>query len=68
MGAQVAGVTAAMEDAFMAGLGSASLMIGLLCLAGAVFAAIALPGNGFVPPVDRPDADEVELASTNLGG
>lgn len=68
MGAQVAGVTAAMEDAFMAGLGSASLMIGLLCLAGAVFAAIALPGNGFVPPADRPDTDDVELASTNLGG
>jgi EmrB/QacA subfamily drug resistance transporter len=61
IGGQVAGVTAAMQDAFMAGLGTASLMIGLLCLAGAVFAALFLPGNGFVPPADREDADPPEL-------
>ena len=45
IGAQVAGVTAAMQDAFMAGLGTASLMIGLLCLAGAVFSADRPPGQ-----------------------
>jgi EmrB/QacA subfamily drug resistance transporter len=58
IGAQVAGVTAAMEDAFMAGLGTASLVIGLLCLAGALFSAVALPGNRFVPPADRVSAPE----------
>jgi predicted MFS family arabinose efflux permease len=53
IGAQVPGVTAAMEDAFMAGLGTASLVVGLLCLTGALFSAVALPGNGFVAPADR---------------
>ena len=53
LGAQVAGVTAAMEDAFMAGLGTASVVVGLLCLVGAAFSAIALPGNRFVPPAER---------------
>ena len=53
IGAQVAGVTAAMEDAFMTGLGTASLVIGLLCLAGAVFSLVALPGNRFVPPAAK---------------
>jgi hypothetical protein len=50
-------------------------MIGLLCLAGAVFAAIALPGNGFVPPSDRDEVDPAvgngrvnELVVDNLGG
>ena len=40
----------AVEDAFMAGLGTACLVIGLLCLAGALFCLVALPGNRFVPP------------------
>ncbi|MBJ7358156.1 DHA2 family efflux MFS transporter permease subunit [Nocardioides sp.] len=53
IGAQVAGVATAMEDAFMAGLGTASLVVGLLCLAGGLFSAVALPGNRFVPPADR---------------
>lgn len=43
-------VRAAVEDAFMAGLGAASVVIGLLCLAGAVLTLVALPGNRFVPP------------------
>jgi EmrB/QacA subfamily drug resistance transporter len=62
IGAQVAGVTAAMEDAFMTGLGTASLVIGLLCLAGAVFSLVALPGNGFVPPATK------DAAETGLNG
>ena len=36
---------AALQDAFMAGLRTSSLVIGLLCLAGAVAAAFALPGR-----------------------
>ena len=50
LGARVAGVTTAMEEAFMAGLSTSCLVIGLLCVAGAVFSLVALPGNGFVPP------------------
>jgi EmrB/QacA subfamily drug resistance transporter len=53
IGAQVPGVTAAVEDAFMSGLGTASLVIGLLCLAGALFSAVALPGNRWERAVDR---------------
>lgn len=59
IGSQVAGVTAAMEDAFMSGLGAASLVVGLLCLAGALFSAIALPGNRFVAPADRESTPEL---------
>jgi EmrB/QacA subfamily drug resistance transporter len=33
------------QDSFLAGLSTASLMVGLLCLAGAVAAAILLPGR-----------------------
>ena len=36
----------AFQDAFMSGLHTSSLLIGLLCLAGAVAGAIALPGRG----------------------
>ncbi len=53
LGAQATGVTVAMQDAFMSGLGAACLMIGLLCLAGAAFCVAALPGNNFVPPLER---------------
>jgi len=53
LGAQATGVTVAMQDAFMSGLGTACLMIGLLCLAGAAFSLAALPGNNFVPPLER---------------
>ncbi|GAB3244915.1 DHA2 family efflux MFS transporter permease subunit [Nocardioides dilutus] len=65
IGAQVAGVTAAMEDAFMAGLGTASLVVGLLCLTGAVFSVVALPGNRFVAPADR--VPTPELVGAELG-
>ena len=50
LGAQVAGVTTVMEEAFMSGLGASCLVIGVLCVAGAVFSLVALPGNDFVPP------------------
>ncbi|QBR92731.1 MFS transporter [Nocardioides euryhalodurans] len=55
IGAQVPGVAAAMEEAFMSGLGAACVMIGVLCVAGAVFSLVALPGNRFVPPSERGD-------------
>jgi EmrB/QacA subfamily drug resistance transporter len=51
-------LTAAMHDAFMAGLHTGCLLIGVLCLAGAVAALFALPGRGFRAPgavdEDRP--------------
>ena len=53
LGTQATAVTVAMQDAFMSGLGAACLMIGLLCLAGAAFSLAALPGNNFVPPLER---------------
>ena len=53
IGSQVPAVTAAMEEAFMAGLGASCLLIGLLCVAGAAFCLAALPGNGFVAPGER---------------
>ena len=46
---QVPGVTAAMNDAFMQGLSTASLVVGALCLVGAVGALIALPGDRYEP-------------------
>ena len=68
IGGQVAGVTAAMEDAFMAGLGTASLVIGLLCLAGAVFCR-GRPARQPLRAPGRPgDSEDQELAITNLGG
>ena len=34
-------------------------VVGLLCLAGALFSAIALPGNRFVAPADRESTPEL---------
>lgn len=45
-------LTAAMREAFMAGLHTSCAVIGLLCLAGAVAALFALPGR-LRPAVDR---------------
>lgn len=59
---QVPQIGPAVEDAFMAGLGTACVVIGVLCLAGAVFCLVALPGNRFVPP-----ATEEERASEPVG-
>ncbi|MFN8195197.1 MAG: MFS transporter [Nocardioidaceae bacterium] len=54
-------LTEAMHDAFLAGLSTCSLVIGLLCLAGAALAAVTLPrrpvsrSESAVPPVDEPE-------------
>lgn len=44
-----------------AGLGAATLVIGLLCLVGAVMTLVALPGNRFVAQVPD-DAEAVPAA------
>jgi EmrB/QacA subfamily drug resistance transporter len=62
VGAGSAQLTAAMQDAFLAGLSTSCIAIGLLCLAGAVAALVALPGR--VARVDDvQDADAVPVAA-----
>jgi EmrB/QacA subfamily drug resistance transporter len=48
------GLTSALQDAFMSGLSTSCVVIGLLCLAGALAATVALPGR--IVRVDEPDA------------
>lgn len=50
IGASVPDVRAAMESAFMDGLSAGCLVIGSLCLIGAVGALLALPGRRWTPP------------------
>jgi EmrB/QacA subfamily drug resistance transporter len=56
IGSRTPDLASAMQDAFMAGLHTSSLVIGLLCLAGAVGAALALPGR--LRPAVEPDVVE----------
>jgi EmrB/QacA subfamily drug resistance transporter len=49
-------LVAAYQDSFLAGLSTACIVVGLLCLAGAVAAALLLPGRVLVPV--EPDALE----------
>jgi len=44
----------ALQDAFMSGLHTSSLMVGLLCLVGAVVGAFTLPGRVAEPPDESP--------------
>jgi hypothetical protein len=44
-------LTDAMQQAFLSGLATASVVIGLLCLAGGAVAALTLPGRVAHPPV-----------------
>ncbi|MEO6512612.1 MAG: MFS transporter [Nocardioides sp.] len=47
------GLVSALQDAFMNGLHTSSLVVGLLCVAGAVVGAVTLPGRGtHVPDED----------------
>jgi EmrB/QacA subfamily drug resistance transporter len=48
------GLTRAMQDAFMAGLSTSCVVIGVLCLAAALAAMAALPGR--LAPVHAPEA------------
>jgi EmrB/QacA subfamily drug resistance transporter len=45
-------LVSAFEEAFLAGLQTSSVVIGVLCLAGAVAAALTLPGRDVLPPVE----------------
>jgi hypothetical protein len=56
-------LVSAMQDAFMAGLHTSSLVVGVLCLVGAVVAVVALPGR--VTPADAEvDPQRVATGST----
>lgn len=58
-------------DAFLLGLHTGCLTIGALCLLGAAFSAVALPGRRFVPPTheafgeDGPSGSPEQLATAN---
>ncbi len=57
LGSQAAFISSAVDDAFMVGLSAGCLVIGVLCLVGALAAAIALPGTR-TPAAELVDADE----------
>lgn len=59
IGAGSAELTSAMQDAFMAGLHTSSVMIGVLCLTGAVAASLALPGRLPRPTVGEPQPEPI---------
>ena len=48
----------ALQDAFMTGLHTSSLVVGLLCIVGAVVGAVALPGRVTHVPDDAPAVPE----------
>jgi EmrB/QacA subfamily drug resistance transporter len=52
-------LTAAMQDAFLAGLSTSCVVIGLLCLTGAIAAMVALPGRVVV--TNRPTSLRVSV-------
>jgi hypothetical protein len=65
LAARVPGLAGATDTAFLAGLHTSCLVIGALCLLGAVAALVALPGNGYRADetVDvSPDAEQVAAA------
>jgi EmrB/QacA subfamily drug resistance transporter len=43
----------AVQDAFMVGLHTGCVLVGLLCLVGAAAVAVALPGRGFRAPLEQ---------------
>ena len=49
-----AGAAAALQDAFMDGLHTSCLVVGVLCLVGAVVAAFTLPGRVVEPADESP--------------
>lgn len=56
-------LAAGFQDAFMAGLHTSCLVIGLLCLAGAAAAAVLLPGRvEALPTLDEHSSDRAEPA------
>lgn len=57
VGGQVVAVRLAVEDAFMSGLGTCCLVVGVLCLLGAAFSLVALPGQRHVVAEAEADLD-----------
>jgi EmrB/QacA subfamily drug resistance transporter len=51
-----------MQDAFLAGLHAGCLVVGGLCLVGAVGAALALPGRGLRAPVEADEGGDLVAA------
>ena len=51
----------AVQDAFMAGLHTSSLMVGLLCLVAAAIGVVALPGRVAHVPVEAPAREPVAV-------
>ena len=56
LGSQAGFIAAAVDDAFLVGLSAGCIVIGVLCLLGALAAAIALPGAS-TPAPELVDAD-----------
>lgn len=61
LAARVAGVGAAVDDAFMEGLAASCLVVGALCLVGAAVAVVALPGRGRSTPGETPAESTVAV-------
>jgi EmrB/QacA subfamily drug resistance transporter len=57
--AQVPGLSQAVDSAFLEGLSLGCIVVGILCLTGAVAAAIALPGNRYDPFAETNPHDDV---------
>jgi hypothetical protein len=52
----------AFHDSFLAGLSTACVVVGLLCLAGALAAAFLLPGRIAAPAEDEPALEPLAAA------
>jgi hypothetical protein len=61
LAARTPALVTSMQDAFLAGLHTASLMIGVLCLIAAVAAAVTLPGRITPPVVADEGAEQVPV-------
>jgi EmrB/QacA subfamily drug resistance transporter len=62
MAARSPELVSAMQDAFLAGLHAGCVVVGVLCLVGAVGAALALPGRGHRAPVEVDDGRDLVAA------
>ena len=54
------GLAPAFRDAFMSGLQTASVVVGVVCVVGALVAALTLPGREVQAPVADEDVDLVD--------
>ncbi len=61
LAARTPALVTSMQEAFLAGLHTSSLMIGVLCLVGAAVAAVVLPGRLPRPAEEAPAAERVPV-------